>query len=610
MIPALADLHFVRPQWLWLLLALPLLGLWWARRRRDQDAWRQRVDPHLLPHLLAPGSGRGQLAGLLLGLSTLALAILAMAGPGWRAEQRLWQESTPLVIALDLSSASAAGDLQPSRLLQARAAIDTLLQARTGGEVALVAFAADAHTVAPLTADVDNVRVFLDALAPDIMPADGSDPARAIAWSAGLLERAGMERGVILVMTHQADAGARRAAAAASRAGYTVSVLGLGTAEGALHRDAGGRLVHSRMDAGSLQALADAGSGRFVALAADGGQAFAGSVPGGLIETAGRAAGGSIRSDQGYWLLLPLLLLAALAFRRGAGLLVLALASGLPLVPVQAQEGSLWHRPDQIAHERGVAAVEAYRRGNYEAAAEIWAGLDGARSDYNRGNALARAGLLEEAIAAYDEALAREPGLEDAVENRRIVEEALQQQRSRSADQGAEPRDDTGAGEEGGGQAEASEPQDSAQQDQPEQGAGHPDPADPMDQPGDGDAQDQGAGREPDREREDERDSSDPPEQEPDADQEGAPTPDGVDEEAQQQADEALRRQMDQALESDESQPVDGAAQAERAREDRREQEQRDAAEAWLRRIPDDPGGLLRARFRLEHERRVRQGAD
>ena len=40
------------------------------------------------------------------------------------------------------------------------------------------------------------------------------------------------------------------------------------------------------------------------------------------------------------------------------------------------------------------------------------------------------------------------------------------------------------------------------------------------------------------------------------------------------------------------------------------ERERREAAEAWLRRIPDDPGGLLRARFRLEHERRRRQGAD
>ena len=34
------------------------------------------------------------------------------------------------------------------------------------------------------------------------------------------------------------------------------------------------------------------------------------------------------------------------------------------------------------------------------------------------------------------------------------------------------------------------------------------------------------------------------------------------------------------------------------------DRERRLANEAWLRRVPDDPGGLLRARFRLEYERR------
>ena len=40
------------------------------------------------------------------------------------------------------------------------------------------------------------------------------------------------------------------------------------------------------------------------------------------------------------------------------------------------------------------------------------------------------------------------------------------------------------------------------------------------------------------------------------------------------------------------------------------ERERRIASEAWLRRVPDDPGGLLRAKFRLEYERRHGQGGD
>ena len=213
MIQALGELHFVRPQWLWALLALPLLALWWHRRSHRGDAWTRRVDPHLLPHLLAPATRRSNAGRVLLATAIGALAILALAGPGWRQqEQPLWQQSAPLVIAVDLSSATLADDLQPSRLLQARAAINGILQARTGGEVALVAFAGEPHTVVPLTEDADNVRLFLDALAPDIMPADGSRPERAIAWSVGLLEQAGFERGDVLLLTHDAGPSARRAA--------------------------------------------------------------------------------------------------------------------------------------------------------------------------------------------------------------------------------------------------------------------------------------------------------------------------------------------------------------------------------------------------------------
>ena len=173
---ALSDFHFLRPLWLWALLVLPLLAWSWRSRRRRDSAWRDVVDPHLLAHLLDMRSGRkGMAASLLLALCAVALAVLALAGPTWRkVDQPLLQGQAPLVIALDLSSAVLANDLPPSRLLQARAKIDALLRQRAGGQVGLVAYADDAFTVAPLTDDAANVALFLDALAPDVMPVDGS----------------------------------------------------------------------------------------------------------------------------------------------------------------------------------------------------------------------------------------------------------------------------------------------------------------------------------------------------------------------------------------------------------------------------------------------------
>ena len=573
MIQALADLQFLRPQWLWALLVLPPLALWWWRRQRRNDAWRRRVDAHLLPHLLERGvGGRGIGRGALV-LAIATLAILAMAGPGWRHQpQPLWQDAAPLVIALDLSSATAAEDLQPSRLLQARAAIDRLLRERAGGQVALVAFAGDAHTVAPLTGDAGNVRVFLDALAPDIMPTDGSRPGRAIAWSADLLRQAGAVRGDILLLTHDADAAARREAAAASRDGYAVSVLGLGTAEGAVYRDARGRLVRSRMDTGALRALAAAGSGRAATLDAQGIEGLAGI--GGDAAAGGRRTGGAAaRADQGYWLLLPLLLLAALAFRRGGapGLLALGLCLPLLCAPAQAQEGSLWQRADQARHQRALEAAEAYRRGEFDQAGQAWEALPGADAAYNRGNALARAGRLQEALAAYDEALAREPGMEDAIANRRAVEEAMRRQPPSGGDDDGE-----------GGSGEAGDDGQAGEADEP-----------PEDRDGE-------------QEQDQDAESDDGAGEDQAGEDESPPQP--ADAESQREADEALREQMRRALEQGEA--GDEADPAIEAPADIGEREQREAAEAWLRRIPDDPGGLLRARFRLEHERRRREGAD
>ena len=577
---ALPSLHFVRPQWLWALLLLPLAGWWWRRRRQRASIWRGLVDPHLLPHLLEPGHTRGSLFALLGGLLALALAVVALAGPAWRqVEHPLWQTRAPLVVALDLSSATLANDLPPSRLAQARAKLATLLRERAGGQVGLVVYAGDAFTIAPVTDDAANVALFLDALAPDVMPVDGQRSDRAIAWSARLLERAGFDQGRILLLTDHADADARAAAARAMDDGYRVSVLGLGTPQGAPYRDAQGRIGQARLDAASLRALAATGGGGYATLAADARDLRDLGVldpqqTGGVLARDG--AGASWR-DEGYWLLPPLMLLALFAFRRRSGMAAALLLCMVLPARAAGVEGTLWRRPDQVAHARMERGADAYRRGEFEQAARAYAGLAGADAHYNRGNALAKAGKYEEAIAAYDDALRRQPGMADAIANRRAVEAMLkrkpsggsqdQQRGEKTQQQGGEPK----PGSQGDPAAEG-------------QGRGETNPA-----------------SNPER--------SPPP---PEGASRGDQPPKPADAEAQAAAEAAQRERMQRALDRQQQSKSDAPpAQAARVPAETPEQrERRLANEAWLKRIPDDPGGLLRAKLRLEYERRQREGDD
>ncbi|MFT3897928.1 MAG: VWA domain-containing protein [Thermomonas sp.] len=574
----LPALQFLRPWWLLALFALPMLVWAWRSRQRKRSGWREAVDPHLLPHLLEGEGGREARAPWL-ALAVLALAILALAGPSWRQrEQPLWQTRAPLVVALDLSSAVLANDLPPSRLLQARAKIAELLKERAGGQVALVAYADEAYTVAPLTDDTANVALFLDALAPDVMPVDGSHAADAISRSVALLKQAGFADGDILLLTNAADNDAKVEAANAARAGYRVSALGLGTEAGAAYRRGDGSIGHSALDAASLRAVAFAGGGRYAAAAASDGDLRSLGVldpqQAGAMAAQGKKS--TVGIDGGYWLLPPLLLLALLLFRRGSAFAVLlACAFALPAPRAHAADGTLWKRADQQDYTRMQQGAEAYRKGDFVGAAKSYGGVQGAQGQYNYGNALAKQGDYEQAIAAYDRALKLDPGMADAIANRNAVEAALkrkpperdkeQQQQNRKPGQQGQPN--PGEDTQGDPQEQNGKPQQSK-------------------------SRSQSKPQQADQKRQDPQQQQKP-----------------EDAQAQQRADAAQRQRMQQALQrkAQDGQPEQGPRDRP---ETEAERERRIASEAWLRRVPDDPGGLLRAKFRLEYQRRHGQGGD
>jgi Ca-activated chloride channel family protein len=604
-LPDWSALHFLRPEWLWALLALPLILALAMYRQRRSDAWRQAVDAHLLPHLLAAGAKRRVRLpwALLLGWT---LASLAMAGPSWRQQaQPMFQASAPLLVVLDLSSRITATDLPPSRLLQARAKVGELLRARQGGQVGLVVYADDAYTVAPLTDDGSNVALYLDALSPDVMPRDGQRADRGIDWATRLMRQIGALQGQILLVSDQADSEAALAAAQARSLGLQVSVLGLGTPAGAAYRDGNGQIRQAALDEGSLRAVATAGGGRYARISADDGDLRALGVLDARDGTAAQRPGeGKQWRDEGFWLLPPVMLLALLAFRRRA-VLAAVLAVGLlpwmndaqaqaPATPVsQPAQGTLWKRSDQLQHQRLAEGVQAYRRGDFATARRQFEGIDSDAGWYNLANTLAREGNYDDAIAAYDRALALHPGMADAVANRAVVDAARKRRPS------------------GGGQGQDQQkPPQNGQQKQPQgpQGQQNPQgqPKQGQQQPGQGQPP---SGQQGQPKAGDNNAQSEPQPGERGRDGQQAP-PQVEDAKAQAQADEQQRQRMQQAMQQAREGEAGKGGKPVPGGEGRtpRQREEQQAVEAWMRRVPDDPGALLRAKFQLENERRKREG--
>lgn len=645
MIEFLRDLHFLRPAWLLALLVLPLLLGHWHRRRQQADPWRHICDPQLLPWLRqdAAGQARGSLPAWLAGIG-LGLTILALAGPAFRqAPQTMVQLQSPLIVAVDLSNRMLATDLKPSRMARMRFKLADLMTRRKEGQTGLIAYAGDAFTVAPLTDDAASLRELAAALSPGVMPVQGQAAARAIDLAVKLLQDAGHAHGDLLLLTDQADARARAAAQRALATGLRVSVLGVGTAQGApvpladggFLLDARGNILIPKVDASGLAALARAGGGRYVELGVDDADLRALGVLEARAdagESDSEAASGLIWRDEGPWLLLLLLPLAALVFRRGwAGCVLLILL--LPPPAAQALDwSSLWQRADQrawqalqdgqaeaareLARDPALAGAAAYRAGDYVDAVEQFAEADDATAHYNRGNALARAAHYPEAIAAYDEALARDPELADAATNRKAVEDWLRQQESQDPQQGGDQNRQEGGDQDrkppdGAADPTGSEP---PEQDDDQESGAPEDAGDEQDGDASGQQPEPQPGESTDQEdadssrgQQDAQPDADTPDRSRSTDPDGENRPDAPSEADQPSQDDAEQyaRQMQEALAQADAEP-DAPMPTEPLSTEEAEQQQ--AMEHLLRRVPDDPGGLLRRKFQLEYQRRQQQG--
>ena len=183
------------PDWLWFLLAVPVLaGLpvlaWYLRRA----ATARFGDPGVLRELTAGRSGPWRATRSVLFILAFAFAIVALAGPQYGSRTTtLRMRGIDLVIALDFSKSMLARDVSPSRIQRAKAELVRLLGELEGDRVGVVAFAGEAMEF-PMTTDYAALSLFFRDLGPYDMPVGGTAIARALVRCQRLLDRASSER--------------------------------------------------------------------------------------------------------------------------------------------------------------------------------------------------------------------------------------------------------------------------------------------------------------------------------------------------------------------------------------------------------------------------------
>lgn len=597
----MSEFHLLRP-W-WLLALIPVALLYWRLlySQKHQAGWHQWLPGHLSKVLVKSGA-QPSLWPAHRFLLISVLATLALCGPTWeRLPQPVYQLESGQVVIMDMSPSVLADDISPNRLTRMRYKAMDLVRAGLDGDTGLIAYADDAFIISPLTADNRNLMNLIPSLSPDIMPAQGSEPQLALELADDLLKNAGYPQGDIYWLTDGISSSELNQLSSYLRSiDHRVSILAVGTEEGAAIRDSSGRLLKDNNQViiaktypSRLSDLASLTGGAFSSVTADNSDIDK------LINQAPLTREGKDGDDQqqgdawrdmGPYVALFILPIMLFSWRRGSLLSPLLVSMLLPLISfspdAHAEQESVWQKQLLNQEQRAQRLYQEeeyqqaanlsetpfrqgaalYRDGDYEAAAEAFSQDDSAEAQYNLGNALAQQQQYDAAIEAYDNALEQRSDWSQAAENKQLIEQLKQQQESEGS----------------GGSDESSEESDADKNESDKN----------SEQSGDGEEQQSNQSNNNDG----------PPNPDERGQQDGESDPEQKEQEQESSQDETQEQQSRE--ESSESAEESDEQLQQQVREGDIDPEKAQQLEQWMNRVPDDPSILLRNKMLLESQKR------
>ena len=599
------EFHFLRP--LCLLAFFPLVALihFWVKKTHGRSRWLSAINSELLSVLIednAKSSGTWLKAALLF---ALFVSVIGLAGPTWeKLPQNVEQKNDALVILLDLSLSMLGEDIKPSRMIKAKQKVIDILRLRKEGLTGLIAYAGDAHSVVPLTDDNATIENLLVALDPTMMPVFGSNPEHAMTLAVELFSNAGMQEGRVLVISDGIDD--ISSVSKFRNSAFPISVIGVGTSQGTtipidlpgeerrFIKDPSNEPVIVRLEEDNLVQVANQSFGRYARLSIgeqDISRALSTSLP---TEDASIKVEREFDTwaDQGHWVTLLLLPLVLIGFRRGV-LACLPIALAIQMTPIPSHAQNSTPAGQSTGDSRGLSTTQAL--------GDLWAGawLRGDQRGYQ---------ALAEGDTATAATLFTDPQWKAAADYKngdwqRALNGFGAPGDSNTSRSSRKAQFDTAYNKGNAlahlgqydnaikeyGVALAISPND-------EDASFNKELVETLKEQKQQQEQEQQKEGEEEQQQQEEQDSSENSESQPNQEQESAEQQQNSESENQEQPSEKEQQQKET-----EAEQRDQESEADR-------DEKQEALEQWLRRVPDNPGGLLKRKFQYETKQRLRQG--
>ena len=625
------DFEFIRPAVLWLLI--PAIGLFFvALIKHKKTTSEQLIAPHLAQFIMTDTDTKTS-QPLWLVAVFCTLGVLFSAGPSFEKKHvPVFQSKSARVIVIDMSYSMYSTDISPNRLTQARYKSLDMIELFKEGDTALVAYAGTAYTISPLTNDATTLSNLIPSLSPDIMPDKGSNVLAGLDMAKELLTQAGYIDGDIILITDGIEQEEQTDVTRfISNTTFRLNIYGVGSEQGApiklpeggFLKDRYGQIVIPTLNISQLKSLATRSGGKFARYQPSNSDinTFSPMANSELIkdETQSHALW---RIDAGIYGLLLLLPFGLYLFRRSAflgGVLLLAFlpqqnayAFELPAILKNTDQRALTaynnEEYDKAANAQSnqLKGAALYKQGNFDAALDAFSQDKSATGYYNYGNALAKAGQLEEAINAYKQAQTLRSDFSQAADNQALVEQLLKQQNQQNQQ------------EQSGDESQDQENQQKGDQNQQPNN-------DQSEQEQEQQNNDQNNSQKGDKQSQSDANEKSEQESEPSEDQQGqtgeqSQEQNKPDMQAQpqnkqsesnnaEQSDQPKPQAMSEQLVSDEQKQKaqQQAMQAQASELTNEEKEKAQQLNQLLRKVPDDPAILLRNKMQLEAQKRQYQ---